>query len=393
MQKNRPLIRRAVFTIALGVGLTLGYSGLLRAQERQSQQTTQTQQESPKTEEKNPTTSGIFLSATQSTDKSVNTQSVSETFFDVNGNDLWLVAGQNNTINVNGKNSSAFDFGLRFSTKQKNLVRFTYFNDNGKSSYGIDWDWIVKRAFDGNVKFAVLGDISSVDFSADKARHIDFGLGGKLTLYDNHNLFFLLSKRGVIGTDSARIGYVYWSKEKLAALVVDHKEGSRDVYNMFIGAPLVRFFGTLDPNTHIISTLTFFTSGNGPLPKYASLELPATQYIFTQRTVTDSDNRYGFQPPFFLTAHPQGTFGEFLKLAFNRNPSDKSGYDFLVYNAILYSMHSGNCIVFTQNATKDSFGVGHYGGGLGYMFANHRITPVLIFQSGGIWTFNLHFRY
>jgi hypothetical protein len=379
-------IKRLGSVAVLATALS-GYHNLLRAQDNQQAQDVQQNQDAGS----GPKDSGLFLNTTQSTGNAIITQSLSESFLKLGSNSIAVVGGGTNTINLNGENTYTYDIGAKYSIEGTGQLRFTYLNSNGRSSYGPDWDLKFFSSDSANFNISLLGDLSTVFMPSDSNRHIDFGIGEKFNFDKSNNLFFIVSERGTDHLKSLRVGYMYLSKERLAALLVDHTEGFKDVYSVYLGLPQTRVIGTYDPNSKTLSTVSFLTFGNGPIPEYPRLYLLSNQFILTQRSVPDSDNTHGFPPTFFLTGDKP--LGDFFRIIFDKNPMDRTGIDFDMENAMLLRTKKNSGFVLTQNATKDALGIDHFGGGFGYKFRRLGTTPVVILQSRGLITFGLNFSY
>jgi hypothetical protein len=385
-------MKKMTSAAVLAASLVVG-PRLLRAQDSQQLQATQNQTQEVKNQCTNNElkTSGLFLNTSQYQNDALTVKSVSETYLDSGCNTLWLVGGQTNTISFNGANQYTYDIGAKYVIDNKSQLRFTYVNTNGGTSYGADWDLRVTSFYKEKLNLSLLGDLSSVSFSPSANNVINYGIGGKVNFYTNHNFFALTSKRTASQTGTLRLGYMYLSKERIASFIVDHRNGAKDAYSAFLGLPKFRFIGAYDQNSSTFSSVTFASFGNGPMPAYARTLLLSNQYILTQRSVVDSDNTYGFQPPFFLS--PKGAIGDFVRLIFNKNPKDRTGIDFAIYNATMFKRHNQSGVVLTENITEDTKGARHYGGGIGYKFLRNGLTPVITFQTGRVVTFNLNFKY
>lgn len=334
--------------------------------------------------------SGIGLNTSKYDDYS-STSTVSMTFFTFPKSELWLISGQDySAVNRNEAGTKKeFDIGLRY-VRGDNLLRGTLVSSNDKNgkqkiSAGADWDVVLAPYENGGI--SLLGDVSSVGRTS---RQTDFGIGTKFRLRDNHNVFFLYSKRGENRASSYRTGYMFLDKEKMAALVADYPENGKLVFTGYLGLPEHRFIASYDPNNHDVSSVNVVTFGNEPLPYYARATFLSGQLILTQHSVTDSDYNYLFQSPFFL--EPKGKASDVLRLHFSYDTEHDKLRGLYLYNALMVKTEGKKGIVLTQNIDKAN-GNMYYGGGAGYKFGH--ATPVAIFQTGDKRriTFDLNFSY
>lgn len=367
------------------ISLALAGAHNLSAAQQAQQQSVQQKDDNQSSKNNRASASGLGLNTTRY-ENDFSTLSSSLTFFNFGKSELWLVGGQEYNAATGRRD---FDIGLKY-LKGKNLLRGTLAtsrDSKGKErlSAGVDWDVVLDSYKNADV--SLLGDASSV---YSRGRHTDFGIGTKLTFSKNHNAFFLYSNRGEKDKSSYRTGYMFYSDEKLGAVIVDYAKGGKPSATGFLGLPHQRIILSYDPNSHSISSNNILVFGNSPIPKYARAGLLANQFILTQRSVTDSDAAHFFQSPFFLD--PKGKISDVLRVNFSYDTKQEELSSLLVYNALLVRTKDKDGIVFTQNINRAN-GKNYYGSGIGYKFGH--VTPVLIIQGGDARriTFDINFSY
>jgi hypothetical protein len=404
-----PKLRTAVVTTAIAAGLSLA-PGLLRAQD-QTQATGETK----------PFTSSVF-DTTQSLANTLTHQLATKSVINLGNNDnIWVVGGEQNKINeTTGLNTTSYDLGFKLNLgggATGSWIRGTALNDTdvaNKFSYGTD---ALFKAFKAEgVVVSLLGGVSSMDLSADITRHTNYDGGINLNFAGTQNFFGFVDSKGIATSTTEtvngkkktqksereemgfRAGYVGTNyKGRLVAFVVDGQETMKLVPSAFVGWDNVRFMGSWNPNVHYGWTQTYLTFGmrltdrtltsqimdqfiyNGSCSLTQNVKSLSTPIaITTPGCLGNSDNTmYASTPPVYLatTGRPSGALGQFVRIKWLVNPNDTRHNDFDIYGITTFR----NGMLVVEEATKDTLGTMHFGGGVGFKVWSSKWVPTPIF--------------
>lgn len=404
-----PMLRTAVVTTAIAAGLSLA-PGLLRAQDAPQA-----------SESSKPFTSSVF-NTTQSLANTLTNQLATKSVFNLGkGDTIWVVGGEQNKINeTTGLDTTSYDLGFKLTLGKGatgSWIRGTALNDTdtaNKFSYGTDAFFKAFKA--GWAVVSVLGGVSSMDLSADIARHTNYDAGINLNVSGTQNFFAVVDSKGIATSTTTtvngkkktqksereetgfRAGYVGTNyKDHLVAFVVDGQETMKLVPSVFLGWDNVRFMGSWNPNANYGWTQTYLTFGmrftdrtltsqimdqfiyNGSCSLTQNVKsLPAPTAITTPGCLGNSDNTmYASTPPVYLatTGRPSGALGQFVRIKWLVNPNDTRHNDFDIYGITTFR----NGLLVAEEATKDTLGTMHFGGGIGFKVWGSKWVPTPVF--------------
>lgn len=174
----------------------------------------------------------------------------------------------------------------------------------------------------------------------------------------------------------------------------------RLVPSAFLGWDNVRFMGSWNPNVKYGWTQTYLTLGMGKFTDRTLTSQMLDQFIYngscsltggvksisTPTVITtpgclgNSDNTmYASTPPVYLatTSTPTGAVGEFVRIKWLVNPNDTRHNDFDIYGITAFR----NGLLVAEEVTKDTLGISHFGGGIGFKSRSSKWIPAVIFMA------------